>query len=166
MHRCLVAVCCSVGCKIEVNVLNMICKWKELLWVVTWHMTCVLYCCCRETILRGILLSQHTHIGFPLSTNCAPVVSPIICTWLPTSDRVLATLKFQDLSSWDFLHFLQLMNRVLDIWYQEETLDPLNWTTVSYGKTSKWKGQHLNFHVWLHCNCYTRLFLHINLAYT
>jgi hypothetical protein len=93
MHRCLVAVCCSVGWKIEVNVLNMICKWKELLWVVTWCMTYVLYCCCRETILWGILLSQHTHIGFPLSTICAPVVSPIICTWLPTSDRVLATLS-------------------------------------------------------------------------
>jgi hypothetical protein len=76
MHRCLVAVCCSVGWKIEVDVLNMICTWKELLWVVTWHMTCVLYCCCRETISRGILLSQHTHIGFPLSTICGPVVSP------------------------------------------------------------------------------------------
>lgn len=85
--------CCSVGWKIEVNVLNMICTWKELLWVVTWHMTCVLYCCCRETISRGILLSQHTHVGFPRSTICAPVVSPIICTWLPTIDRVLATLS-------------------------------------------------------------------------
>ncbi len=52
---------------------------------------------CVELLLQGddfagnFTFTTHTH-WFPTLYNLWPSCKPIICTWLPTSDRVLATL--------------------------------------------------------------------------
>jgi hypothetical protein len=76
MHRCLVAVCCSVGWKIEVNVLNMICKWKELLWVVTLaHDMCVVLLLQGNDFAGNFTSTTHTH-WFPTLYNLCPSCKP------------------------------------------------------------------------------------------